>query len=70
VAVPAQGGPETPPHPSAERRVVDLGFTNDEQAEILSGLAVGERVVVKGQRSLKHGTPLRILEDAAAETES
>ena len=52
--------------PTAERRVVEVGFTDDENAEILSGLAAGERIVVKGQRSLKHGTPLRILEDDGA----
>ena len=47
---------------TAERRVVEVGFTDDDHAEILSGLAAGEQVVVKGQRSLKHGSPLKILE--------
>jgi membrane fusion protein (multidrug efflux system) len=47
----------------AERRVVSLGFGDDERAEILSGVQPGERVVVKGQRSLKHGSRVRILED-------
>jgi membrane fusion protein (multidrug efflux system) len=47
---------------SAERRVVEVGFTDDEHAEILSGVQVGESVVVKGQRSLKNGSPLKILE--------
>ena len=51
---------------TAERRVVEVGFTDDENAEILTGLAAGERIVVKGQRSLKHGTPLRILEGDGA----
>ena len=45
----------------AERRVVSVGFTDDEHAEILEGVSLGERVVVKGQRSLKPGTPLKIL---------
>jgi membrane fusion protein (multidrug efflux system) len=49
--------------PTAERRVVEVGFTDDERAQILSGLTVGERVVVKGQRSLKNGSPLKILAD-------
>ena len=31
-------------------------------SEILDGLAVGESVVTKGQRSLQHGTPLKVLE--------
>ena len=41
---------------TAERRVVEIGFTDDERTQILSGLAAAERVVVKGQRSLKHGS--------------
>ncbi len=46
---------------TAERRVVEVGFMDNDQAEILSGVEVGEQVVVKGQRSLKHGDPLKIL---------
>ena len=49
--------------PTAERRIVEIGFTDDDHAQILSGLAVGEPVVVKGQRSLKNGSPLKVLED-------
>jgi len=51
---------------SAERRIVEIGFTDDDHTEIVSGLAAGESVVVKGQRSLKHGTPLKILDSAGA----
>jgi len=47
---------------TAERRVVEVGFQDDRSAEILSGIAPGDRVVVQGQRSLKHGQPLKILE--------
>ncbi len=47
---------------TAERRVVEVGFTDDEHAEILSGVEPGERVVVQGQRSLKHGSPLKIMD--------
>ncbi len=50
---------------TAERRVVDVGFTDDVHAEILAGLDPGEHVVVRGQRSLKHGSPLKVLEDPA-----
>lgn len=50
----------------AERRVVEQGFVDDANAEIVSGVSAGERVVVRGQRSLRHGAPLRILDDAAA----
>lgn len=49
--------------PTAERRIVEIGFTDDHHAQILSGLAVGELVVVKGQRSLKNGMPVKVLED-------
>ncbi len=50
---------------SAERRVVEVGFTDDERAQIVAGLAAAERVVVKGQRSLKHGSKLKILDEKA-----
>lgn len=47
---------------TAHRRVVEIGFQNDEQTEIVSGLDPGESVVIQGQRSLKDGQPLKILE--------
>lgn len=49
---------------TAERRVVEVGFEDDHNAEILSGVNVGDDIVVKGQRSLKHGSPIKILEGA------
>lgn len=49
--------------PTAERRIVEIGFSDDLHAQVLSGLAVGESVVVKGQRSLKNGSPVKVLED-------
>ena len=49
--------------PQAERRVVTIGFTDDDHAQIVSGLESAEEVVTKGQRSLKHGTVLRILDE-------
>jgi len=45
----------------AERRVVELGFQDDENSQILSGVAEGDLVVVKGQRSLKHGQAIKVL---------
>ncbi|MCP4573918.1 MAG: efflux RND transporter periplasmic adaptor subunit [bacterium] len=48
--------------PTAERRIVEVGFTDDDHAQILSGLEAGDRVVVKGQRSLKHGQAVKVLE--------
>lgn len=47
--------------PVAERRTVTVGFTDDEHAEITAGLREGESVVVRGQRSLKHGAPVKVL---------
>ncbi len=46
---------------TAERRVVEVGFQDDVNAEILSGVHSGEHVVVKGQRSLKHGAAIKVL---------
>ena len=53
---------------TAERRVVELGFEDDVYAEILSGVKQDENVVVKGQRSLKHGAAIKVIGDAAADS--
>lgn len=45
----------------AERIVVEIGLSDDEQAEIVSGISAGDRIVVKGQRSLQHGQAVRVL---------
>lgn len=45
----------------AERRLVEVGFTDDDHAQILSGVTAGEAVVVRGQRSLKQGAPVKVL---------
>lgn len=46
---------------TAERRIVELGFADNDNAEVLSGVTEGEQIVVKGQRSLKHGAAIKIL---------
>ena len=46
----------------ARQRMVDVGFEDDQDAEILSGLDDGELVVVQGQRSLRDGQPISILD--------
>ena len=52
---------------SAERRVVEIGFQDGEHTEILSGISAGEHIITKGQRSLKHGSPIKILEGESEE---
>jgi len=47
----------------ARRRVIRVGFSNASDAEVLEGLREGELVVVRGQRSLEDGVPLRVLTD-------
>jgi membrane fusion protein (multidrug efflux system) len=52
---------------TAERRVVEVGFQDDLNAEITQGLKAGERVIVKGQRSLKHGSAIKVVDDGAGQ---
>ncbi len=49
----------------AERRAVSTGFSNAEHVEIVEGVSAGEHVVIKGQRSLRHGQRVRVLESEA-----
>ncbi|MEU8104168.1 efflux RND transporter periplasmic adaptor subunit [Nonomuraea muscovyensis] len=44
---------------AAERRTVKLGAQGDAVVEVLSGLSVGERVVVKGADAVRQGQRLR-----------
>jgi hypothetical protein len=44
---------------------VEIGYSDDDNSEIISGVKVGERVVVKGQRRLENGTVLKILDNAS-----
>ena len=50
---------------TAERRLVEIGFEDDNNAEIISGIETGETIVVKGQRSLKHGAVIKILDGSS-----
>jgi membrane fusion protein (multidrug efflux system) len=60
----------------AVRRVVETGFIDGERTEVVSGLTPDELVVVKGQRQLRDGIGVEILEGpphvlaALAEAES
>jgi membrane fusion protein (multidrug efflux system) len=51
---------------TAERRVVEIGFQDENNAEITNGVTAGEHIVVKGQRTLKNGSAIKILDDAEA----
>jgi membrane fusion protein (multidrug efflux system) len=51
---------------TAERRVVEIGFQDDNNAEIVNGVTAGEQIVVKGQRTLKNGSAIKILDDTDA----
>ena len=46
----------------AVRRKVEDGFVDGDVTEIVSGVTAGEVVVVKGQRQLKDGGGVEILE--------
>jgi len=46
----------------AVRREVTLGIENEDFVEVLSGLDIGESVVVAGQNFLSDGDPVRIIE--------
>ena len=46
----------------ASQRSVKVGFEDDEHAEILSGIDDGELVVIQGQRALRDGQPVNVLD--------
>jgi len=47
---------------TAHQRSVEVGFEDDDFAEILGGLDEGEKVVVQGQRALRDGQPVSVLD--------
>ena len=47
---------------AARRREVEVGIENEELFEIVSGVAIGDRVVSAGQHFLSDGDPVRIVE--------
>jgi membrane fusion protein (multidrug efflux system) len=49
----------------AVSRPVTLGLTNGPLVEVLSGVAVGDPVVIVGQGTLKDGSPVRVVTSAA-----
>lgn len=51
----------------AVRRNVELGYEQEDVVEVLSGLEVGERVIVVGQDGLTDGTPIQVLKGPGAD---
>jgi len=47
----------------AAKKSVETGITGLDKVQILSGLAVGDRVVVTGKENLSDGTPAVVMED-------
>jgi membrane fusion protein (multidrug efflux system) len=47
---------------TARQRAVEIGFEDDTNAEVVSGLEPGELVVVQGQRALRDGQPVSVLD--------
>lgn len=46
----------------ARRRVVTLGPTQDDRVVLRSGVRPGDRIVVLGQRDLRDGQPIRVID--------
>jgi len=55
---------------TAHQRPVEIGFEDDTNAEVVTGLEPGELVVIQGQRALRDGQPVSVLDalDLDAET--
>ena len=53
---------------TVERRAVTVGARRAGEAEIVEGLAEGERVVVRGVQKVRPGAPVRIMGGGAPET--
>ncbi len=51
---------------AARRTEVKLGYENGGQAEVLEGLAAGERIVVAGQGTLKDGSKIKVVKEEPA----
>jgi len=50
------------PDDTVERRVLTIGFSENGAVEVLSGLAVGERVVTAGKTSLREGARISVIQ--------
>jgi multidrug efflux pump subunit AcrA (membrane-fusion protein) len=56
---------------TAAKRTVEIGLEEAGRVEVLSGVEVGERVIVAGQGGLRDGAKVRVLgEDPESEAEA
>ena len=49
----------------AQRKRIEIGFTDSDRLEILNGLSPGEQVITVGQEGLRPGSPVRLVGEAA-----
>jgi multidrug efflux pump subunit AcrA (membrane-fusion protein) len=45
----------------AERIRIELGYTDGDRVQVMSGLEVGDEVITVGQEGLKDNAPVRIV---------
>jgi len=55
---------------TAHQRPVEIGFEDDLNAEIVTGLEPGEMVVIQGQRALRDGQPVSVLDALELDTDA
>ena len=55
---------------TAYQRPVEIGFEDDTNAEVVSGLEPGELVVIQGQRALRDGQPVSVLDALELDVET
>jgi membrane fusion protein (multidrug efflux system) len=53
---------------TASQRTVEVGFEDDDHAEILSGIDDGDLIVIQGQRALRDGQPINVLDPVDLDT--
>ncbi len=46
---------------AAQKRVISTGLENEQMVEVLSGLKVGERLVIKGFETLRNRSKVKIV---------
>lgn len=67
-AVAGKSAPAKEPAPRfvAKRRVVKLGYAEDDRVEVRDGIHQGERVITLGRNAVRDGTQVQVLADGKA----